>query len=172
MKTVLYGSISANGGLAEASPDHPIAPEVLADFVGRVGTTGNLIVGRRTHQMVLALGAGAMLAGSGADLVVLSTGDQQAAGAEVVADPAAAMQHLAERGHDAALVGGGAATYRSFLRAGLVDELVLNILPELTDRGLDMALPAGEHAGVELEAVTSLAPAIVQLRYRVRRQPA
>ena len=64
-------------------------------------------------------------------------------------------------------IAGGAATVRQYLAAGLLDELVLHLVP--------VVLGAGERlldgvAGVSLEPTEVIAsPAVTHLRYRVRR---
>jgi dihydrofolate reductase len=64
-------------------------------------------------------------------------------------------------------IAGGAATVRQYLAAGLLDELVLHLVP--------VVLGAGERlfdgvSGISLEPTEVIAsPAVTHLRYRVRR---
>jgi dihydrofolate reductase len=64
-------------------------------------------------------------------------------------------------------IAGGAATVRQYLAAGLLDELVLHLVP--------VVLGAGERlldglSGIALEPTEVIAsPAVTHLRYRVRR---
>jgi dihydrofolate reductase len=64
-------------------------------------------------------------------------------------------------------IAGGAATVRQYLGAGLLDELVLQLVP--------VVLAAGERLfddidGVKLEPTEAIAsPAVTHLRYRVQR---
>jgi dihydrofolate reductase len=66
-------------------------------------------------------------------------------------------------------IAGGAATVQQYLRAGLIDELSLHLVPVLFGQGLRLfdGLPARQ---VELEPVhVSPGPQATHLRYRVRR---
>ncbi|GAA3735504.1 hypothetical protein GCM10022225_17700 [Plantactinospora mayteni] len=170
MKTILYASLTANGHVVRSGPDHEIPPEVLTDFIGQVRQHRNLVVGRRTFDLVSAGGGGGGGAFAGVEVVVLSRhAPAPRGGYVVVASPADALRHLADRGHHTALLGGGATTNNAFLAEDLVDECYLNVAPALTGNGGGMALPAGRHAALHLLDVRRLGGDIVQLHHRVAR---
>ncbi|MGW0184000.1 dihydrofolate reductase family protein [Nocardia sp. NPDC003345] len=64
-------------------------------------------------------------------------------------------------------IAGGAATIRQYLAAGLLDELVLHLVPVVLGRGENLFTGL---QGIELEPVETIAsPTVTHLRYKVRR---
>jgi dihydrofolate reductase len=74
----------------------------------------------------------------------------------------------AAAGKDVAL-GGGADVAQQYLRAGLIDELQINLVPVLLGDG-ERLLDGVAGADVRLECVAAVAaPGVTHLSYRVRR---
>jgi dihydrofolate reductase len=64
-------------------------------------------------------------------------------------------------------IAGGAATVRQYLAAGLLDELVLHLVPVVLGAG---ERPFDGLSGIALESTDVIAsPTVTHLRYRVRR---
>ena len=80
--------------------------------------------------------------------------------------PFKAVKRLEREGFASALLGGGAKLYSSFLAADLVDELYVNIAPELVGRGLRIESPRRRAQTLRLIHTSRLADGIVQLHYR------
>ncbi|MDF3066000.1 MAG: hypothetical protein K0R38_1601 [Polyangiaceae bacterium] len=174
MKIILWATLTANGNYARSTPAHPPKPEALADFAAQVGAIGNFIVGRQTFQEFQsqprrsAEDAGATFAR--ADIVVVSRSGE-VKGPTVVGSAQAAVAHLRERGHAAALLAGGEQLHNAFLAEGLVDELCLNVAPVLEDAGLRLHLPPGGFASLRLLASRDLGGGVLQLRYALAPTP-
>ncbi len=81
---------------------------------------------------------------------------------------AAVEQARAAAGGRTVAVGGGAETCRQFIRAGLVDELSLHVVPILFGAGTRLFGELDEHLALEQIAVHVSADA-THLRYRVAR---
>jgi len=176
MKTILWATLTANGNYARSSAAHPPKPEATADFAAHALEHGNFIVGRRTFEAFAAQPGRA-----GADdrvgpnpfasttIVVVST---TIAVPNVLraATPEAALAAVRERGHNTALLAGGETLHNAFLERGLVDELILNIVPSLEDEGLKILLPKGSRRDLELLGSKQLAAGIVQLHYALPRR--
>lgn len=81
--------------------------------------------------------------------------------------PAEVVKMLESRGHQTAALGGGAKTNAAFLKAGLVDEILLSITPLIFGRGISLA--EGEDLDLKLELLETnmLDEATLQLRYKV-----
>jgi dihydrofolate reductase len=159
MQTTLYASLTANGYLVRAGGDHEIPPPLLADFLAHVRRCGNVVVGRRTAELLHAGGSPAAFVGI--DVVVLS----HTPGPGVATSPEEALRLLTARGHTEALLGGGASANTSFLERGLVNDIYLNVVPVLTPAG--PALPAApQPADLRLLDVRQLAGSAVQMHYR------
>jgi dihydrofolate reductase len=167
VRTIVYASLTANGHFGRADDGRSIRPEVLTDFVAHVKQAGNVIMGRHTFDLMRSVPAGSAMSGTDSDLVVLSGSVHELAGVQVARRPEEALAALERLGHDTALVGGGAATDDAFLRAGLVDELYLNVLPYLSGPALTIALAEGQFADAELLDTTTLGDGVVQLHYRL-----
>lgn len=77
------------------------------------------------------------------------------------------VEELKSRGFKKALLGGGAFVNGSFLRAGLVDELLLTIEPKLFGAGLDLFSGDGVDIDLNLLEVNKLDANVIQLRYKI-----
>ena len=163
MKTILYMTLTATGQFVQADEAHPIPQEILADFGRLVGKTGNLIVGRRTYDLMHAQLAGGGF--SGIEVVVVSHAPLQAEGVSVAGTPREAVRHLEQKGFESALVGGGALLDGAFLSQGPVDEIYLNVEPRLASRGGILAAEGLLSTTLRLMGTAHLTDDIVQLHY-------
>jgi dihydrofolate reductase len=170
MKTILYVSVTATGQIGEASADQPVPQAVLADYMAKLKQSGNIIMGWRTYDdLVKRWGGTAALTSAGEDLVVLSSKPENTPDAFVVSSPEAALKYVKDKGHDQALIGGGAATYNAFLRQNLVDELYINVIPLLSAKGLNLALADNSFRDVQLLDTKTLGEDVVQMHFAVKR---
>jgi hypothetical protein len=60
MKTILWGTLVANGNFAQIGAENPSHKEAFGDFLARAQATGNFIVGRKTFEELAASGGGSM----------------------------------------------------------------------------------------------------------------
>ncbi|MEM7155296.1 MAG: dihydrofolate reductase family protein [Myxococcota bacterium] len=81
-------------------------------------------------------------------------------------EPAALMQQLDEEGWSRAYVDGGRLV-QSFIRAGLVEDIVLSIVPILIGEGLRLFGSLPQDIDLELRDSTSFDNGLVQLEYRL-----
>src|SRR3989338_1817732 len=83
------------------------------------------------------------------------------------APPAAVVGYLEAKNFQSAILGGGARTNASFLKAGLVDEIWLTVEPKVFGAGLNFT--EGEALNLNLELIESkeIGDHAVQLRYKV-----
>jgi len=81
--------------------------------------------------------------------------------------PQEIIAYVAGKGFTAAILGGGARTNAMFLKAGLVDEILITVEPKLFGVGLNFT--EGEELDLDLELIESkeLGDGAVQLRYKV-----
>ena len=166
MKTILYMSLTADGHIPQADRGDRLPPEILADSMTHMAAAGNLVVGRTTYELLRSL---APAGGMPAQVVVVSRSLAAAGdGALVARSPGEALRLLSDRGFAAAFVLGGAQLYSAFLAEGLVDELYLNITPELFGAGLHIG--GAERRSIDLELLSSseVMPGTPQLHYRRR----
>lgn len=136
-------------------------------YAAFMSTVDVLVMGRRSYEVVLGFPEWRY---TGKRVVVLSStlrdGDMRN-GAELSrATPAELVAALREAGMKRAYVD-GAAVVRSFLTAGLVDDLTLSTIPVVLGKGIPLfgdALPRRE---LVLEESRSFPSGLVQSRYRV-----
>ncbi|WP_201003017.1 dihydrofolate reductase family protein [Paenibacillus glycanilyticus] len=169
MKTILWATLSANGNYAQSGPENPPTKEALQDFAAQAGAAGNFIVGRRTFEGMR--GSGNPGPFGGIDIVVISRNTAEIPGVKVAKSPQDALEYLQERGHQTALISGGADIHNSFLASGLVDELIFNVAPVLEGKGLNLVTEKDRYQfkHVELLDCKPLGGGVVQLRYGIDR---
>ncbi|MEC0243618.1 dihydrofolate reductase [Paenibacillus dokdonensis] len=165
MKTILWATLTANGNYAQSGPENPPKKEALDDFFTRAKTAGNFIVGRRTFEGMRGNGGPGPFADI--DIVVVSSSAGDIPGVQVVRTPEEALDYLKGKGHQTALISGGADIHNSFLGQGLVDELIFNVAPVLEGRGLNLLIDKENYRykHVQLLDCTPLGGGVVQLRY-------
>jgi dihydrofolate reductase len=167
MKTTLYASLSVNGHVLEATAGHEVPPEILNDFLNHARRTGNVVIGRRTFDLMA--GGGSAEAFAGVDVVVLSRQRRDLSGGHPVGSPEEATRLLADRGHTEALLAGGPTAYHAFLEGDLVDELIVNITPVLTGAGSDLTPGGAKSTALRLVDLRRLSEGETQLHYQLSR---
>jgi dihydrofolate reductase len=166
MKTILWATLSANGNYAQSSPENPPKKEALGDFANHAKAAGNFIVGRRTFEGMRASGGGGF---ADIDIIVVSNSVRDIPGIKFVKSPQEAINYLQEKGHQTALLAGGADLHNAFLDQGLVNELIFNIAPVLEGKGLNLLLDKDhyQYKDVQLLDFKSLGGGVFQLHYSV-----
>lgn len=130
-----------------------------------------LVLGRNTFDMVLGFGQWPY---DGKRIVVLSHSqptipDEIKASIEVLSGSAQEVaQKLADGGSKHLYIDGG-KTIQSFLSAGLIQELIITIVPVLIGEGLPLFGPLENDIHLELLQSNSYASGFVQNRYLVSR---
>jgi len=145
-KVVLGLGISLDGYIArlDDSVDFLFMPKdySMASFFATVDTA---IMGRKTYDAALKMGGSGSFAGSSMTSYVMSISQPPGARAGVIftkQSPAALIAQIRKRpGKDILLMGGGELA-RAFLKADLVDELYLGMVPVLLGEGLPL-FPSG-----------------------------
>lgn len=103
------------------------------------------------------------------DIVVISKSALEIPGVAVVRSPEEALNYLQQKGHQTALISGGADIHNSFLGQGLVDEVIFNVAPVLEGKGLNLLIDKDHYRykQVELLDCKPLGGGVVQLRYAI-----
>ncbi len=86
----------------------------------------------------------------------------------MAATPEAAMENFAARGWGAVYVDGG-SVIQSFLKAGLVEDLVISRIPVLIGEGISLFGPLKADVMLEHRQTRAFPSGLVQSVYRVRR---
>lgn len=172
-RLILYIAASLDGYIAR--PDGDVSwldayhgEDVTADYEAFYDSVGALIMGARTYEQVLTFGDWPY---AGRRTYVLT---QRRLGVPPGADvsfyaggPADLMRQVRiHTDRDVWLVG-GARVVAGFLRAGLVDELRLAVVPRLLGDGISLFEPAPGEVTLELLGERGFSSGIVELRYGV-----
>lgn len=92
----MYGSLSANGYLIQASAEHTVPQEIMQDFMAQAHRHKNMIIGHNTYELMQAgARAGAF---EGIEVVVVSDKNEETPGAHRVSSPQAAVEYLQQKG--------------------------------------------------------------------------
>lgn len=173
MKVTLFMSISVNGMIAR--PDFRedfLSQQNWDSFLDCVRDTGALIWGRKTHEKVRAHGPRYLGQLAGTHNVVVSTRSDFAVaepGFELAASPEDALRSVVARGATRATLSGGSVLNSAFARAGLIDEVILNVEGVAIGRGIPLFAAADVDLPLQLHEMTRIGVNLVQLRYQVRR---
>ncbi len=83
------------------------------------------------------------------------------------ASPDEVIKNLEQRGYQSAILGGGARTNSFFLKAGLVDEILITVEPKIF--GIGMNFTEGEDLDINLELIETkkIGDNAVQLWYKI-----
>lgn len=148
MKTILLMTLSSDGYSARPNDEAPWSPEEFARCNEFVHNAGNIIVGRRTYEIMLAAGD----FDSSITTVVLSRRPSDDVGnVHFVSSPEAALEYLSSKNINVAVVAGGAKTNSAFLNANLINEIILDVEPIVLGNGL--RLFEQEHEDIKLKLV-------------------
>lgn len=83
--------------------------------------------------------------------------------------PGEICELLQKKGFESAVLGGGAATNAAFLKAGVVDEILITVESRIFGRGLNFTEGEDLDLNLELAEVKELGDDAVQLRYKVKK---
>jgi len=82
-------------------------------------------------------------------------------------EPSEIVKLLEQKGFKSAVLGGGAKTNADFLKAGLVDEILLTIEPKLFGQGITLTEGVDFDLNLELLEAKEIGDNTVQLKYKV-----
>lgn len=165
MKAILYMTMTVNGCIARSNDDTPWSDEVWSAYYEFVKQRGNIVVGRRTYELMKAEDEFEKLGNS--TIVVVSS--------EPVADsnifwadsPKKALEFLGTKGFGEAVIGGGATLNASFLKAGLLDEICLDVEPLLFGQGIRLFKEVDAEAKLKFLGTEKLSDQVLRVRYKV-----
>lgn len=136
MRTILHLATSADGFIARENGDSDWVSRVDEKlFESRSKEAGCLVVGKRTFDQY----KGSIYPVSGAlNIVLTSEPYTQPLDSSIVfaSSPEEAVDLAEKNGNSQMVVAGGARTARSFLDAGLIDEIFLSVHPIILHKGI------------------------------------
>ncbi len=169
MKVTLYMSTTPNGLIARENDDvNFISPLGWDDYRAMVNRVGNLIVGRRTYELMEE--SGEFQNFSNIKIIVVTNDNSYEVRQPnhfAATSPHEALSLLAEDGTSEALLGGGGALNTSFAAENLIDEIYLDIEPAVFGKGIDLFGGKNFEMKLKLLETKKLSADEIQLHYKV-----
>lgn len=170
MKVILYMAISVNGIIArENNEEDFLSHENWDTFVELAHKTGCIIWGRKTHEVVKTWEEKYQKEIKNVRKIVVSSNSnlEMEEGYERVASPDDAVKKLSEEGFKEVILSGGARLNTSFAKAGLIDEVILNVDSVIVGKGIPLFSPEDFDLKLKLLETKKLNDSLVQLHYHV-----
>lgn len=168
MHTTIYMAMSLDGYIAKLNNATPWSEAEWDKFNEMVKHTGNLVIGRKTYDIMKADNDFKSFTSSPFVVVLSSnpTSVEENDSVQCVGTVEMALQAISKRGYSQALVCGGTQTNQSFLAANVIDEVHIDIEPILLGRGIPFLNMAGE-LKLQLNVMQQLDEGVVHLEYGV-----
>lgn len=166
MKVILYMAVSANGMIAKSDDNtNWISQTEWNSYSLAVQAAGNLIVGRRTYNILTKQPEFAELK----DIKVVVVSKQSftpiSTNHMIASSPKEALELLKD--FEKVILAGGGILNTSFLEQNLVDEIFLDIEPIILGGGIKLFNDGAVEAHLELLETKQLSPNEIQLHYKV-----
>ena len=138
MKTLLYMAISADGYIADSKGGVPWSDHEWKKFARQVRACGNIIVGRKTFEIMQKRGDFSNLGDPHIVVVSRTLNRVSEKNFDVAKTPEHALEILAAKNIPLAFIGGGAELNGSFIAQALIDEIILDVEPFLLGQGIPL----------------------------------
>ncbi len=176
-KVIVHIGISADGYIARSDGDlewltsRP-APKGFYGMNAFMKSVDTKLLGRKTYEVSLRMGA---KFDSHSRSIVFSRHPRPAdaaSGVEFVNDAIGPFvsRLRGQPGKDIWLMGGG-VIMASFLDAQAIDEFVISVVPVFIGDGIPLIARRHRHVPLELRSIERFEDGVVQLHYRVQKQP-
>lgn len=169
LRCSVYIAVSADGFIARKDDGLDWLERVQVEgedygYAAFMSTIDVLVMGRRTYEVALGFPAWPY---EGKRLVVLTSNPRRESrhGEEFFAGD---LAELVQRYEGRAYIDGGEVV-RSFLRAGLVDDLTLSVIPVILGSGIPLFEQGLPEVSLAVEESRAFPSGLVQTRYRVQR---
>lgn len=163
MKVILYMAITANGYIAKENDETPWSDEEWKSFVKIVGECKNMIIGRKTFEIMKNKGEFEKIG----DLFTVVVSDKQGETSQFVNSPKSAINTVSKKGFSRILVAGGGMLNSSFMKEGLIDEIYLDIEPFVFGKGIKLFSDNKFEAKLDLLETKQLSKNTIQLHYKI-----
>ena len=139
MKITAIANLSANGKVLLANNTNHKSPKAGEEFfIEKAIQTGNLVIGRKTFEVIKEL-----LGGNenleyifpGVTIVIISSDEDLTKKFKIFSNPRDVIEYLRDKGFDEIIIGGGTRLYNTFLEAKLLTDLYFNLTPVITGAG-------------------------------------
>ena len=170
MKVTLYMAMTANGMIAKADDDTSwVSATEWKSFSRAINRAGNMIIGRRTFEIMEKGGQFAVLEKVKVMVTTHRTGLRSSNPNVTFTDrsPRDILTFLRKQGFKEALVAGGGKLNSSFIKEGLINEIYLDIEPIVLGKGIRLFNEADFESKLKLLGTKELSSNEMQLHYKV-----
>ena len=170
MKVVLYMAQTVNGVIArENYGEDFLSHQNWEVFVQLAENIGCFIVGRKTYEEVSKWEGYNFDSVKAKKIIVSRDKKSKLAAGYIAADsPKTALDKASELGFSKVLLTGGGTLNSSFMKAGLVDEVIINIEPYVLGKGVRIFSEESFENKLHLVDMKKL-NGIIQLHYKVEK---
>jgi dihydrofolate reductase len=169
MKVIVYMAVTPNGMIARENDATDFVTKTEWKSFDRASRkAGNIVMGRRTFEIVRDDGQFPFK--ERLNVVMTRKKTRNKWGKDVVftaASPRGVVGMLRRRGFKTVFVGGGGKVNSAFMRAGIVDEVFLDVEPSIIGKGIPLFAGAAFEKKLRLVGTRKLSPNEIQLRYKV-----
>ena len=172
MKVTLWMGMSLNGIIAgEDNNEDFISDDCWQAWIETIRKHGCVIFGRKTHQNLITWPKQFLRDLEGIKVIVVSTNSDYKVGSgfDLVSLPEEALKTLERQGFKTSVLTGGSTLNSAFAKAGLIDEVILNIEPAIEGKGIPLFKPEDFELKFELAEMKQSKGKTIQLGYKVVR---
>jgi dihydrofolate reductase len=161
-------AISADGYIAKENGEAPWSDAEWRSFSQTVQQHGNLVIGRKTFEIMEKSKEFEKIGTP--FVVVVSKKKRKSIGGTFVTSPKEAIQILKKKGFTKVLVGGGGKINASFMKANLIDKLILDIEPQIFGKGINLFRDETFGVKLKLLGTKKISEDVLQVQYEVIRK--
>ena len=174
MTTFLYLEISADGLIATpnrvSNESSEWSEEAWASWCGHCTASNNLIIGRETYTEITAQFDVSDILNPDHKVVVSSQDLELADKWVQCSNPKQAIEYLASCNVENIIVGGGRQLGLAFVKAGLIDEIVLDVQPILFGNGTQLLGELDNCIQLELKNCEMLGHGAIRVHYKLLKE--
>jgi dihydrofolate reductase len=163
----MYMATTPNGIIAKKDDDTSFVSDVeWRNFRRMIKSTGNMIIGRRTYEIMR--GNKEFRGLEKIPVIIVSKKLQKTLNQRhhIVRSPKDAVAFLKKQGFKKALVAGGSKNNSSFLKENIIDEIYLDVEPTIIGKGIPL-FQANIESRLKLIGIRKLSRNEIQLHYKV-----
>ncbi len=166
MKVVLYMAMTANGMIATDKDETPWSDAVWKSYYKIAKQFKAAIFGRRTYDIMKSVNEFEKI---GNPFTVFLSKNSRVCDSNVVSTstPQEAVDLLKQKKFKTAFLGGGSQANAAFMKAGLVDEIIIDLEPMIFGKGIKLFADEDFQAKLKLIGTKKLSKDEIQLRYKV-----
>lgn len=160
-------AITVNGMIAREDNSVSWSDLEWKSFSSKINEIGNLIIGRRTYEVMK--NGDEFSKFKKVKIIVVTNSKISDKNVSVAESPKHALKILGKEGFKEALVAGGGKINSSFMKEGLVDEIYLDVEPLIFGKGIKLFADEDFEAKLELMETKMFSKNEIQLHYRVKK---